>query len=222
MKYPNAKDGVNKIYMSEIIALAASIIMLVCSVLALLIHEKKELIILTGILSLVILAALAIYIVSYFLQIAGIVRASKDEPSFKVSLYAIIALILITVLEIVFEVVSLENHFITFILEIAGDVAQFFLVHYIIHGIMHLTEHLGRPDMIKKGNIIFRVIYIAIAFEIIVRIFEIIFGKERGESLSLPFGIVANILKTVEYILFLTYIGKGNRILKENDTDIQT
>ena len=222
MKYPNAKDGVNKIYMSEIIALAASIIMLVCSVLALLIYEKKELIILTGILSLVILAALAIYIVSYFLQIAGIVRASKDEPSFKVSLYAIIALILITVLEIVFEVVSLENHFITFILEIAGDVAQFFLVHYIIHGIMHLSEHLGRPEMIKKGNHIFKVIYIAIAFEIIVRIFEIIFGKERGESLSLPFGIVANILKTVEYILFLTYIGKGKRILKENDTDNPT
>ena len=68
----------------------------------------------------------------------------------------------------------------------------------------------------KKGKRIFTVIYIAIGFEIIVRIFEMIFGKELGEQLSMPFGIVANILKVVEYILFLSYIVKAKKLLKEN------
>ena len=212
MKYPNAANGINIIFMSEVIALAASVIVLVCSVIGVLCFENSELVFLMGIMALVVLFALLIFVLSYILQIVGIVRASKDEPAFRVSLIAIIAALVITVLESIFYQ---SNHFVTFIIEIAGDVARFFLVHYIIHGIMHISEHLGRHDITKKGTRIFRVIYIAIGFEIIVRIFELIFGKEVGEQLSMPFGIVADILSVVEYILFLTYIGKAVKMLKE-------
>ncbi len=103
--------------------------------------------------------------------------------------------------------------------EAAYKVAEFFLVHYIIHGIMHLSKHLGRPEMVKKGNRIFKVIYTALAFEIIVLSIEIIFGKELGEEISAPFGIVANVLKMVENILLLIYIRKGNKILKSSNEE---
>ena len=213
MKYPNAANGINKIFMSEVIALAASVIVLVCSVIGVLCFENPDLEILVGILVIIVLFALGFFVLAYILQIVGIMRASKDEPAFKVSVIAIIAAMILTVLEGVFY----GNHFASFFVEIAGDVAQFFLVHYIIHGIMHIADHLERPDMIKKGKIIFRVIYIAIAFEIIVRIFEIIFGKEVGEQLSMPFGIVAEILKVAEYVMFLTYVGKANKMMKNAD-----
>lgn len=213
MKYPNALTGIKRIYLSEIIALIASVIMVICSVILMVCYEEPELIVEAEISSIALLAVLGIFVFSYILQIAGIVRATKDEPAFRVSLIAIIAALVITVLQCIFYE---SNHIITFVLEIAGDVAEFFLVHYIIHGIMHLSDHLGRPDITKKGKNIFRVIYIAIGFEIVVRIFEMIFGKEVGEQLSMPFGIAANILKVVEYILFLSYIGKSNKLLKEN------
>lgn len=213
MKYPNAANGINKIFMSEVIALAASVIVLVCSVIGVLCFENPDLEILVGILVIIVLFALGFFVLAYILQIVGIMRASKDEPAFKVSVIAIIAAMILTVLEGVFY----GNHFASFFVEIAGDVAQFFLVHYIIHGIMHIADHLERPDMIKKGKFIFRVIYIAIAFEIIVRIFEIIFGKEVGEQLSMPFGIVAEILKVAEYVMFLTYVGKANKMMKNAD-----
>ncbi len=213
MKYPNAANGINKIFMSEVIALAASIVVLVCSVIGVLCFEDPDLEILVGVLVIIVLFALGFFVLAYILQIVGIMRASKDEPAFKVSVISIIAAMILTVLEGVFY----GNHFASFFVEIAGDVAQFFLVHYIIHGIMHIADHLERPDMIKKGKIIFRVIYIAIAFEIIVRIFEIIFGKEVGEQLSMPFGIVAEILKVAEYVMFLTYVGKANKMMKSAD-----
>lgn len=213
MKYPNAANGINKIFMSEVIALAASVIVLVCSVIGVLCFENPDLEILVGVLVIIVLFALGFFVLAYILQIVGIMRASKDEPAFKVSVIAIIAAMILTVLEGVFY----GNHFASFFVEIAGDVAQFFLVHYIIHGIMHIADHLERPDMIKKGKFIFRVIYIAIAFEIIVRIFEIIFGKEVGEQLSMPFGIVAEILKVAEYVMFLTYVGKANKMMKNAD-----
>ena len=213
MKYPNAYSGMTKIYISEIIALIASIIMVICSVFLMACYNDPDLIVETWIFSAAVLVVLEVFVFSYILQIIGIVRATKDEPAFRVSLIAIIAALVITVLECIFFE---GNDVITFVLEIASDVAQFFLVHYIIHGIMHISEHLGRDDISKKGKRIFTVIYIAIGFEIIVRIFEMIFGKELGEQLSMPFGIVANILKVVEYILFLSYIVKAKKLLKEN------
>ena len=174
MKYPNASDGVNKIYMSEILALTASVIVVICSVIGMLCFDDPDLENLVIIMGVIIICALGLFVAGYILQIVGIVRASKDVPAFKVSVIAIVAALITTILEAVFY----GNHFASFIVEIAGDVSKFFLVHYIIHGIMHIAEHLERPDMIKKGNFIFRIIYIAIGFEVIVRIFELIFGKE--------------------------------------------
>ena len=213
MKYPNASDGVKKIYMSEILALTASVIVVICSVIGMLCFDDPDLENLVIIMGVIIICALGLFVAGYILQIVGIVRASKDVPAFKVSVIAIVAALITTILEAVFY----GNYVGSFIVEIAGDVAKFFLVHYIIHGIMHIAEHLERPDMIKKGNFIFRIIYIAIGFEVIVRIFELIFGKEVGEQLSMPFGVAANILQVAEYFMFLIYVGRANKMLKNAD-----
>ena len=216
MKYPNASKGLQTIMIAEFIALAASIIAVIVSVLAFsgvdtMEPENYAL----GASEIILLAVLIMYVAAYIMEIFGITGASKDEPAFKVSLYAIIAMIIFAVLSAFF----FDNETVYLILSIAGDVAYFFLVHYIIHGIMHLSEHLGRPESAKKGKNIFTVIYIGIIFEVIVRIIEIIFGQKQGEEIALPFDVVANILKTVEYVMFLIYIIKGNQLLKESKTE---
>ena len=81
------------------------------------------------------------------------------------------------------------------------------------------SEHLGRHELSKRGSRIFVVIYIGIIFEIIVRVLEIIFGKEQGETLALPFDVIANILKSAEYILFLIYIVKGSKLLRKTQAE---
>jgi hypothetical protein len=212
MKYPYASKGLQTIVIAEFIALAASIIAVIISVLTLPgVHASNPENNTLGASEIIMLAVLVIYVAAYVMEIFGITGASKDEPAFKVSLYAIIALIIFAVLSAVFY----ENETVYLIFSIAGDVAYFFLVHYIIHGIMHLSEHLGRPELAKKGKNIFTVIYIGILFEVIVRIIEIIYGQKQGEEIALPFDVVANILKTVEYVMFLIYIIKGNKLLKE-------
>ena len=216
MNYPNAAKGLHRIVISEIIALISSIIAVVVSVLAFSDEEAlPEDGYTFGVISIVMLVIIGLYIAAYVLQIFGIILASKDEPAFKVSLYAIITAIILTVLSGVFY----ENETVAFVISIAQDVAQFFLVHYIIHGIMHLSHHLDRPEIAKRGTYIFRVIYIAIIFEVIVRFIEIIYGKEGAETIGMPFDIVANILKTIEYILFLIYIIKGSKMLKEKQPE---
>lgn len=215
MKYPNASKGLQTIMIAEFISLSASIIAVIVSVLALpgVDASEPENYVL-GASDIVMLAVLVMYVAAYVMEIFGITGASKDEPAFKVSLYAIIALIIFAVLSAFFY----ENEPVYLILSIAGDVAYFFLVHYIIHGIMHLSQHLGRPELAKKGKKIFTVIYMGIIFEVIVRIIEIIYGQKQGEEIALPFDVVANILKTVEYVMFLIYIIKGNKLLKERKT----
>lgn len=212
MKYPNASKGLRTILISEFIALAASIIAVIVSVLALPEVDVPESELYAS--GIILLVALVMYVAAYVMGIFGIIGASKDEPAFKVSLYAIIAMIIFAVLSAFFY----ENETVYLILSIAGDVAYFFFVHYIIHGIMHLSEHLGKPKLAKKGKNIFTVIYIGIIFEVIVRIIEIVYGQKQAEEIAMPFDLVANILKTVEYVMFLIYIIKGNKMLKDSKT----
>ena len=212
MKYPNASKGLRTILKAEFIALAASIIAVIVSVFDLPeVNVPEPALYVYGVGVLVIIA---VYVAAYVMGIFGITCASRDEPAFRVSLYAIIAMIIFAVLSAFF----FENEPVYLILSIAGDVAYFFFVHYIIHGIMHLSEHLDRPELSKKGKKIFTVIYIGIIFEVIVRIIEIIYGQKQAEEIALPFDLVANILKTVEYIMFLIYIIKGNKTLKDSKT----
>ena len=210
MNYPNASKGLQTILIAEFIALAASIIAVILSILALPgVDTPESALNASGI---VLLVVIIMYVAAYVTGIFGITGASKDEPAFKVSLYAIIALLIFSVLSEFFY----KYETVYFILSIAADVAYFFMVHYIIHGIMHLSEHLGSPELAQKGKKIFTVIYIRIIFEAIVRIIEIIFGQKQGEEIALPFDVIANILKTIEYFMFLIYIIKGNHALKEN------
>ena len=213
MKYPNASKGMKILMTAEIIALAASLIALTLSVFGMPGIDSPEPIDYLSVSGISGIAVIGMYVAAYGMALFGIVRASRDEPAFKVSVYSIIAMIILAVPAAIFY----ENEPVFLAISIAGDVAQFFFVHYIIHGIMHLSEHLGRPELSKQGKGIFTVIYIGIFFEVIVRIIEIFYGMERGEELALPFDVAANILKTVEYIMFLTYIVKGNKLLKENN-----
>ena len=219
MRYPNAAKGLQTIVIAEIIAAAASILALILSVLTLPNIEAAKAEYnefgTVSIVSVVMLIIVVMYVVSFILEIIGIVNASKDEPSFKVSLYAIIAAIILTILSGIFY----QNETVFLLLSIGGDVAQFFLVHYVIHGIMHLSNHLGRPEVSKNGKKIFTIIYIGIVFEVIVRVFDIIYGHKRGEEIAIPFVVIANILKSAEYILFLIYIVKGTKMLKESDAE---
>jgi hypothetical protein len=212
MKYPNAAKGLHQIVIAEIIAMTASVLAVIVSVLAFAADDTGQEQYSFGAVSIIMLVIVALYVAAYILEIFGIFRASKDEPAFKVSLYAILSLIAVTVLSGFFY----ENETASFIIALCGDVAQFFLVHYIIHGIMHLSHRLGRSDVVRRGTRIFRVIYTAIVFEIIVRVFEIIFGQEHGEALAMPFDVIANLLKTAEYILFMLYIIKGYRLIKNS------
>ena len=217
MKYPNAAKGLHYLVVAEIVALVASVIAVIVSVFALPNIDVDNFF--GNVIStrdiIMMLLILVLYLAAFVLEIVGIVLASKDEPAFKISLYAIIAAIILTILSAFFY----QNETVDMLISIGGDVAQFFLVHYIIHGIMHISEHLGRHELSKRGSRIFVVIYIGIIFEIIVRVLEIIFGKEQGETLALPFDVIANILKSAEYILFLIYIVKGSKLLRKTQAE---
>ena len=216
MKYPNASKGLQTFMIAEFITLAASIIAVIASILALPGVEAPQSELSVSVV--VMLVVVIMYVAAYVMGIIGITGACKDEPAFKVSLFAIIALLIFSVLSTFFY----KNETVYFIFSIAADVAYFFLVHYIIHGIMHLSEHLGRPDLSKSGKKIFTVVYIGIIFEVIVRIIEIVYGQKQGEEIALPFDVVANILKTIEYFMFLIYIIKGNKLLKKSNKTEKT
>ena len=64
MKYPNASIGIRRIYLSEIIALIASIITAVSSVIFMACYEDPALIAAAGVFNIAVLVSLSIFIFS--------------------------------------------------------------------------------------------------------------------------------------------------------------
>ncbi|MCR5430222.1 MAG: hypothetical protein K6E58_03210, partial [Eubacterium sp.] len=95
MKFPNAKKGISKILLSEIIFIIATAVSLI-GVLVLIIAGKtsENLTVGTG---LVVLISMTVVVVSSIIQLVGIIQARKDEKCFK---YAILVLILNVILVI--------------------------------------------------------------------------------------------------------------------------
>ena len=95
MKFPNAKKGISKILLSEIIYIIATAVSLI-GVLVLIIAGKTSEGLAAG-TGLVILIGMAVVTVSSIIQLVGIIQARKDEKCFK---YAILVLILNLILAI--------------------------------------------------------------------------------------------------------------------------
>lgn len=100
MKFPNAARGLHCLVAAQTVALVASLIAVILSVIALpgLKIEEIANYSFSTIDIFFMVIVLVLYIAAYVLEVIGIILASKDEPAFKISLYAIIAGIILTVL----------------------------------------------------------------------------------------------------------------------------
>ena len=80
MNYPNASKGLQTILIAEFIALAASIIAVILSILALPgVDTPESALNASGI---VLLVVIIMYVAAYVAEIFGIIAASRDEPAF--------------------------------------------------------------------------------------------------------------------------------------------
>ncbi|MBQ6153305.1 MAG: hypothetical protein IJJ15_06125 [Ruminococcus sp.] len=223
MRFPNAYNGVKKIFSAEILHLVAVILMAVGLVTAVIagvvgtavgdaaeLTEGEFVVTVGGIIGAVSILAVGgiLALIAFILQIVGVGQAMKDESYFKTAFIFIFVGIACTVLSCIPDTV-LTDFFIS-LFRTLGQISQLLVTIYIIGGIQRLASKMGNIDLERKGSTIFTLITIFYCVAIIVCIVSLF-----ATLLAEIFAICALVIDLVTYIIFLSYLAQAKKMLAE-------
>ena len=220
MKFPNALEGVKKIYKAEILELIAGILTLVGAILLVvgIAGTKAESAgaALGGLLGggVVMLAVAVLGISALIMSITGVKKAMPDEENFKTALYAMILGIVASVVIGFANSKSLES------LGNAGttlsSICSFLAQYYIITAIVNLAQKLADKDMETRGlktrKALMIVWFASIALDV-VQIF--VNTNETMKMVAAILSLAAAVIAIVAYVLYLKLLSKARVMLEK-------
>ena len=220
--YPNAAKGVKRIFISEILSLIAEIGAIVAIITTLFsiatAASESEVDPVVGIFAsdayvgltvtgLVTIIAAVLAVIAFIMQLVGIVNASKDEGAFKISLFAVIASIVFTIIGGFFPQTSIVSK----IFSALTTLSQLFVTVFIIQGIINLAKKIGNSAVEKKGNTLLKIIACIYIISVIIYIVTGIIGGAPIIANVLSIG--SSVLQIVAYLLFLSVLSNAKKML---------
>jgi len=222
MKFPNAYQGVKKIFTAEILSLigaACMIIFAVFGVVALAgMAAASGDTVLTGGVGLAVfgLAGGILSLIGMLFLMIGTKRAAQDEPIFNQAYTYILCSLILTLASLIISSIwpyGTWDNMSTTVANILAMIATIF----IISGVQNLAKQLNRPDMVAAGNTYMILLIVVYAVQIIVRIIPVFFGANAAASRVVGIlSLAAEIASLIVYILYLVFLGKAKKMLAEN------
>ena len=209
MRYESAYKGIQKVFVAQLLNLIAVVLAMASLVSAggafgAAVSESTGIAQGLAIGSVIGLLASAILpIVSYILNLVGLMQASKDErKSFRIAFFSALIALIASVVSSLAGTGTLAGG----ILGIISRAAQLISLFYIINGIMELAGRLNRQDVSWLGSkLMWMLIILYVAAIVIGFIPNAEFGAIAGVA-SLAFMIVI-------YVVYLVYLLKAQRML---------
>ena len=211
MRFPNAADGVSKIFTAEILALVAAACGLVGAIIAA-IGAAVESAAVLGSLPFM-LAAGILLIIALIINIIGVNKASKDEEKFKSAFLWLVLGIVASVIQGFFS----ENEIVSSIFQTLVTVFQLLSTIYVIQGSMALAQKLGNSDVEAMGNkalkLIIATYLIIVVINIVAAIFNVIEGSTALALIAAILGIVVFVLQIITYVIYLKMLSRAKKML---------
>ena len=212
MTFPNAYNGVKKIFTSQILVLIGAILIGVAAVMG----GATAVSTTNGTMNIdvavgttagaagVALVGSVLIIVGYIINLVGLHQAGKDEkryfkPAF---IIAIVTLILAIVAGLFSDNATLQS-----VVSLISRVAEMFVIIFTIAGIGELANKLNRPQIASFGN---KVLILILVAQILAVIANMIGSGNAAAGMS----IAGSILAIVSYIAFLVYLSRGKNMLQ--------
>lgn len=241
MKFPNAYSGVKKIFTGEILSIIGIALLIITAVLALVAaaagiatetadaQTASALSAVAGgfLIGTVVFGAgcAVLMIISFILQIVGVSKASKDEPRFKTAFFLIMVGIISTSVSILTETASsffpsLFGGNVLAMLEVffsnLARIVTILVTYYIIEGITSLADRIGNEKISKQGKTILNLILLFLVLSLIAAITSDVFHHNGTNAIiASVLSLAAAIIEFVAYIIYLVFLGKAKKMLKE-------
>ena len=208
MRFPNAHEGVKKIFTAEVLMLIVTLGTLIVNGLAMSQNRSDGLIAAAAI---VLVVAGIISIIAFIMNLLGIIQARKDEAKFTYALYAVIGGIVASLVQSAF----LDNGLVIGIANTFASVCSALATFYVIEGILSLAEQLGNDDMIAKGK---RARIIVVTLWLVVVILQLLgtFFGTGNETLVVVESVLvlsAGVLSIILFFVYLSYLSKSRVML---------
>lgn len=218
MKYPNALNGLKKIYSAEILNLIVGILMLVMSVFGLMAFDEslpkeqaEQYVLITGIL---LTASFIIMAIAYIMTFVGVKKAAKDEPVFKNAFtWILVGLVLSLGTSILSNFVSVEK-FERYI-NLGNRLASILVTVYIIIGVTTLAERIGDHEQVRRGSRLQNIIIFEYAISAVLELLSKFESQKVPETIMEICGVVAAVLMVIAYFTFLKLLSRARKMLEK-------
>ena len=212
--FTNAYEGVKKIYKAEILALIASVLLLIGSIISATgirageATSSGEGLLIGG--GLLVIVAAVLMIIAEIMNIIGVNRASKDESAFKNALIALLFGIAANILVSAFS----NNPTVSSIGKTLANVTEILASYYICTGIINLADRLGDKDVSARGQKIRSVLMGIWVASAVLNVLSTLFGTD--ETMQTVIGVTAiigGIISIVAYFLYIGLLGRAKNML---------
>ena len=215
MKYPNASTGIRRIYIAEILSVLAAVLAIVVMILTAANHIDTNI---TGeeatralqaakmdtpfvALS---LSMMLLMLVSFFMNLSGIIKASKDEIGFKNALWVLLA-------GMVFEIISssIQNSSpqVAHWLQVPSTLCNLVVMIFVLEGITVLADNLSRKDVSDMCRSCRTYLLYALILSAAAEVLTALgITGSAGRSVT---GIAGHLLEIVAYVFYLRVLNKA-------------
>lgn len=216
MQFPHAQKGVSKLFWAEIIAIVYALLVIVGAILVAVAKGDPE----SGLTiagGSIVLVGGVIAIVTFILQLIGLIQGSKDNLCFKIGLFIVLFSIVASIVKVVLEKYAPNLDIVITILEVFIGVSAVLVMVYVITGVSVMAEKVGDGRLADKGRFLCTVICGLYFVSIVLGIIQLFFkNPNEGVAIMLRvFAIVAAVVQLVVYIMYLTYLSAARKTLKK-------
>lgn len=218
MTYPNAANGVKKMFKAQILAIFGTVFLALSAIFTILLSSSGN----TGtandsnsFLAVMMIVAFVVFtavtVVAAIMHLIGLVKAGRDERAFRTALFAIIVNMVFIVLGTIFS--GMKNDTMSSLMNLFSTIMDMVAFLYVIQGIRNLAIELGNDKIDRMGGNIFKIILIVLVLEFTANIIVLIIGGQTSGIVAGVVALIAAILSFVQYILYLIFLARGVKML---------
>ncbi len=219
MKFPNAYRGVKKIRLGQLFALIAALaaIAMVVFVAAKIDVNTEELgEDALGPIAILLLLSGIFAIIGMIITLVGIVNAMKDESAFRGALIFVILGLIVSAANSFYFGSNEKYEDITKYIDTGVKLLTLIASMCVVKGCMNLAQKLDRPDMVQKGRAAMTAIVIIYLIAIGCDLVRVLVAPEKlGDTILSVVEIAASVLMLIYLIVYIAYLGKAKKMLKE-------
>lgn len=212
--FKNARDGIGKIYISELMMLIASVITLIGTVVGMATvqtstTEASETDL--AVLGVFVLVFAIVALIAFILNIVGLAKARKDEENFnKAFMLTFVGLAASIVSSFFSNNKNLSDSF-----NVVIDLIWLLVTIFIIIGVVSLAKQTNHSAVAQKGENLLKVIIGVEILALVIKAVGVICAiAKTGQTVTVILSMIAGAVTVVYHIIYITLLGNAKKMLE--------